>query len=542
MKQPELVNATKVQLDELLALAKASFPPPQYELLKGVLSTFAYVMPTLQNTRASIKRLRQMLFGARTESKRNLPGQGAGTFVVPPQAEGANPDKSTAEGNHKAKPTLPAGHGRNGADKYCDSPVFEIDLTDLKPRDICPECSTGKLYDSPPGIIVKVVGQPPLTATIYKLQKLRCNLCDAIFTAPMPAGVCATKYDHSCETTLALIHYGYGFPFYRLECMQNNLNVPLSDSTQWGIISKASPVALAVFGLLTHTAAQADLLHCDDTPGKILSLIDARSRLEAAGETPTANAINTTGIIAILSDGHRVALYFTGHPHAGQNLSDILAQRSSSLEPPIQMSDALPSNFVSEFERIVAKCMAHGRRKFVEVIENFPQACSYVIDVLANVYANDAHCRGQKMLPDQRLLYHQAHSAKPMQELKLWINAQFDQRIVEPNSGLGKCLNYLINHWEGLTLFLRMAGAPLDNNICEQALKLPIRFRNNSLFYKTTNGAKVGDAYMSIIHTCKLCRINPFKYLLALHSHAKDVMALPALWLPWNYHKQLAGA
>jgi hypothetical protein len=101
-------------------------------------------------------------------------------------------------------------------------------------------------------------------------------------------------------------------------------------------------------------------------------------------------------------------------------------------------------------------------------------------------------------------------------------------------------LRYLLKHWNELTLFLRKAGAPLDNNVCERALKRAIRHRKNSMFYKTLDGAKVGDIYMSLIHTCELCGVNPLEYLQALQIHAQQVKANAALWLPWNFHEQLA--
>jgi hypothetical protein len=87
---------------------------------------------------------------------------------------------------------------------------------------------------------------------------------------------------------------------------------------------------------------------------------------------------------------------------------------------------------------------------------------------------------------------------------------------------------------------LREEGAPLDNNICERALKRAILHRKNSMFYRTANGARVGDIYMSLIHTCELCKVNPFEYLQALHTHAQVVMTGAEQWLPWNYREQLA--
>ncbi len=91
------------------------------------------------------------------------------------------------------------------------------------------------------------------------------------------------------------------------------------------------------------------------------------------------------------------------------------------------------------------------------------------------------------------------------------------------------------NHWQKLTLFLRQAGAPLDNNVCERALKKAILHRKNALFYKTLNGARVGDLFMSLIYTCELNEVNPFDYLTRLQEHADEVATNPERWLPWNY-------
>lgn len=544
MKPPEFRGATQEQLDEILALAKTTFPTPQYALLEGILDTFAYVMRSLQNAKTSIKRFRKMLFGASTESARNLI-KGASSTGGPASAEGTPPTQSTSEAqsDHPAKPTSPpprVGHGRHGADQYSHSPIIKIDVSDLKSGDRCPECKDGRVYDSPPKTLVRVVGQPPLTATVYKLQHLRCRLCDATMTARLPDGVSPSKYDASCPSMLAVLRYGSGVPFYRLEGLQGSLNVPLPDSTQWQIVLNAVPAPGAVFDELTRQAAQGDVLHSDDTPAKILSLIVARNKCEAAGQVPAVKAINTSGIIALLPHGVKVALFFTGHPHAGKNLSNVLAQRAAELTPPIQMSDALACNFVAAFATIIAKCLTHGRRKFVDVMEHFPQACAHVINILGQVYAHDAYAHDQAMSAGERLLHHQAHSAEPMQELKRWMQAQFEQRSVEPNSGLGQAIAYMLKHWEGLTLFLHKEGAPLDNNICERALKRAILHRKNSMFYWTANGARVGDVYMSLIHTCELCKVNPFEYLQALHTHAQDVMTRAAQWLPWNYREQLA--
>ena len=126
-----------------------------------------------------------------------------------------------------------------------------------------------------------------------------------------------------------------------------------------------------------------------------------------------------------------------------------------------------------------------------------------------------------------------------MTKLHTWLEAQFAERKTEPNSGLGKAIKYLLNHWRPLTLFLRVAGAPLDNNIVERALKRAVLHRKNALFYRTLHGAQVGDLFMSLIHTCQLCGTNSFDYLTEMQRHARELAANPADWMPWNYRQTL---
>ena len=121
------------------------------------------------------------------------------------------------------------------------------------------------------------------------------------------------------------------------------------------------------------------------------------------------------------------------------------------------------------------------------------------------------------------------------------MRVQLDDQHVEPNSTLGEAIQYMVRHWEPLTLFLRVAGAPLDNNVCERVLKKAILHRKNSLFYRTLGGARIGDIFMSVIHTAELAGVNVFEYLVALLRHEKEVAEKPQAWMPWNYQEALAG-
>jgi len=182
---------------------------------------------------------------------------------------------------------------------------------------------------------------------------------------------------------------------------------------------------------------------------------------------------------------------------------------------------------------------AHARRRFVQVTPNFPQECRFVLETLGEVYRYDAEAKERGLLPEARLRFHQEHSEPVMKQLHAWFLAQFEEKRVEPNSGLGEAITYCLKHWERLTLFLRQAGAPLDSNIVERALKKCILHRKNSLFYKTENGAEVGDLYMSLIHACELNNANPFDYLTELQKHADELAQNPAAWMPWNYRQTL---
>jgi hypothetical protein len=176
----------------------------------------------------------------------------------------------------------------------------------------------------------------------------------------------------------------------------------------------------------------------------------------------------------------------------------------------------------------------------VKVTANFPEPCRFVLETFREIYGYDAVTRQQGMSAEQRLVFHQEHSKPVMEKLHAWLQTQFDQRLVEPNSGLGQAISYLLNHWQKLTLFLEKPGVPLDNNIVERALKKAILHRKNSLFYKTRKGAQMGDLFMSLIHTCELNDVNAFDYLTELLRHVEELKQNPSEWMPWNYRETLA--
>ena len=452
------------------------------------------------------------------------------TSAVLGKLEGAEAGAETQTESNAS--LLAHGHGRNGAGAFINSRKIAIAHAKLKHGDRCPECGRGNVYgQKEPKVMVRIVGQAPLAATVYSLERLRCGACGQVFTAQEPEGVGPEKYDETAAAMIAQLKYGSGTPFYRLEQLEGQMGIPLPAATQWEVVEEAAEIIKPARDELIRQAAQGELVHNDDTSMRVLGLVRESSD-ERTG-------VFTSGIVSSLQ-GRKIALYFTGPKHAGENLAEVLKQRAKQASPIIQMCDALSRNvpkLPAGVEILLANCLAHGRRQFIEVAKDFPDECRYVLEMLGQVYSHDAQARERSLTPDQRLQFHQAHSGPVIEQLHHWLEAQFAERKTEPNSGLGKAIKYLLRHWQALTLFLRKAGAPLDNNLVERALKRAVLHRKNALFYRTLNGAEVGDLFMSLIHTCQLCGANSFDYLIELQRHAKELATSPAGWMPWNYQE-----
>ena len=537
----ERVDISISKLEAIIEHAKGALSEQEYQNLQSVVKTLLFVTEELEKKRVSVKRLKQLLFGATTEKLKNVLDEVLGQD----DQEKDKQDSPTDPSDQDKPKSKPKGHGRNGTDAYTDAEKVNISHETLKPGDRCPDCDKGTVYETTqPGRLVRVTGQAPVNATVYELQKLRCNLCGKIFTAKPPEDMGKDKYDAESASIIALLKYGSGMPFNRLQRLQGSLGIPLPASTQWDILTDCLPAFVPIHERLIYTAAQGKVIHNDDTTMKVLEL-SALTEPEQADfdeQKPSQRqGVFTSGIVSV-GEGHQVALFFTGHQHAGENLADVLQKRAGELAPPIQMCDALSRNMSEDFKAIVANCLAHGRRRFTDVIENFPSQCRYVLEQLAEVYKNDELTRQRNLSDPDRLIYHQSHSQALMDELKQWMTEQLDEKQVEPNSSLGEAISYMLKHWEKLTLFLSEPGAPLDNNICERALKKVILHRKNAYFYKTQNGAYVGDLFMSLIHTCELNDANPFDYLTQLQKQTEAATLCPANWMPWNYCQTLAHA
>ena len=545
MGQKAKIERLEVTMDELEAIVERAAAGPlgdaDRETLRAAFHTLFALADELESKGASIRRLRKLLFGSGSEKLDAVLRE-----IAPLEAPaGAGPDGSSDRPDeHAARAEPPKrkapGHGRNGASAYRGATKVKIPHASLSPGKPCPSCQKGKVYGSvPPRLIVRIRGQAPLAATVYALKRLRCNLCGEVFTARPPPEVGAAKYDATAAAMIALLKYGSGLPFHRLEGLQKGLGIPLPSATQWEIVRESAEKLKPVYRELLRQAAQGEVVHNDDTPMKILERMGKRwAKAVARGAVKASDhkAVSTSGIVSRVA-GHDVALFFTGPETAGRNLEKVLAERKAELEAPIQMSDALSHNAADGADTIVAYCLAHGRRRFVDVAKSFPAECRHVLEVLRDVYQCDAEAREKGLSPAERLALHQEKSAPKMEELETWMQEKLEKREIEPNSGLGEAIAYLQKHWAPLTLFLRAPGTPLDNNVCERALKKVILHRKNAMFYRSDEGARVGDLYLSLIYTAQLCDANPFEYLVSLQRNAEAAAASPGDWMPWSYRQ-----
>jgi hypothetical protein len=422
--------------------------------------------------------------------------------------------------------------GRNSASSYSGAEVTEVKHEALKSGDKCPACEVGKVYNQEPSMLVRIDGAMPIIAKIYELEKLRCNMCGKIFQASSPQGIGEEKYNEKAKAVIAMLRYGAGLPMYRLENMQKLFGIPLSDATQWDIIEQLADDTQHAYRALFSAAAEAILFKTDDTGVTIMSLMK-----ENKTGNPEKKGMRTSCIVAELSGGRKICLYVSGRSQSGENLEKVLKNRKQNEAVPIHMSDALPGNVPKLHTVISAFCLAHGRRKFFELKDTFPEECNFVIAQIGKVYGNERDTAA--MTPEERLKYHQEHSLPVMTELEKWFYRKLKNKEIEPNSVLGRAVNYMQKHWNNLTTFLREPGVPLDNNECERAIKKAILHRKNSLLYKNEHGAALGDIFMTLIETCAMNGQNPIDYLVEIQKNAENIKANPENWLPWNYQSTL---
>lgn len=553
--EPEQIHLTPEEAQALQArIEGSSLEPRDIKIMVGLISFSLWLQKKLELMQLSLDRLRR-LFGlkSKTEKKTSKKGEDShgsndkasddlSDSSTTEEAIQGTPDSTPADSSKKKSAVFDpqANHGRLSANDYTGCPLVVINHSELKAGDACPAClaakQSGKLKAIAPRVLVLLESKPLIHGTRYQYDCLRCGLCDQVYTASLPDDIKeAPKYDASCSAMLAIARYHLGVPMKRIERLQRYCGVPLPDATQWDQLQALYQCIEPVYRELERCAAQGQLIQYDDTPNRILSQIKAYEQ----GSTPRKGVYTT--VLVSHHESHRICLFYTGVCYGGENFNHLLKQRTETTSL-ITMTDAHKHNMPDEIAEwlyarwIIAFCLVHGRRHFVEIEKSFPAETAFVIDQIALVYQHDRQCQG--MTAEARLAYHQQHSGPVMAQLHSWLTNQWHYQQLEETSGLGKAVRYMLKHWTALTRFLTVPGIPLDNNLVERIVKVAIRHRKNSLFYKTTRGAQVGDGLMSLIETAIQNKINPLLYLVTLQQEREAVIASPRDWLPWCYQPQ----
>lgn len=496
---------------------KAVLSPEQFQRVRTVFEGSAELLGIVEAKKLSMSRLCARVFGPKTEKGHRVCGGS------PPE----NPQ------DRKRRP----GHGRVSHRRYTGARRIRVPHPELKAGQACPDCRRGKLRpQKEPATTVTLRAQPPVGALIHEMERLRCDGCGKVFTAPIPAEAAAEKFDPAVGVMVGLLRYGSGVPFHRLERLQRSVGVPLPASVQWEQALRVARCLEPVVEHLLQLGAQAAVFYNDDTGMRIAGV---RKEIQAE-DNPRRTGIFTTGIVCEGlqgEEGMSIRILRTGRHHAGENLSRVLDRRQKDRPPPLQMCDALERNEPREHPTELCHCTVHARRQFVDIRTHFPEECRKVVESMGQVYRVDAECRKEKLGPEERLRRHQAQSGPVMESLRQELQEAVDQKKIEPNSGLGAAVAYVLDRWSTLTMFLKVPGAPLDNNQTERLLKNAILHRKNSLHYKTQRGADVGDTFMTVIETCRANGVNPFDYMLAVVRNSDAIRADPGRWMPRNYRQ-----
>ena len=414
-----------------------------------------------------------------------------------------------------------------GAAKFVDPPGGELEAGTT-----C-RCG-GLLREEDPTFALSFSGICPIQPESHKCRHLRCNKCQKRYSTKPAKKAARNRHQPSAISAVALWKYGCGFPFNRMSTMLGYYGVSLAPTTLFQMSLKGAQAVAPVFIEVLKRGAQAKKVGSDDTKVVILE----GDRPNEFGER---TGTRTTGLQCETDDGKKLAIFMTGVKHAGENLTDLLALRIEGLAEPLHMCDGLSHNApkAGSPSVITANCLVHARRYFFNLLDQFPEHCQYVLEMFGHVYAIDSHAKTNEMTEAQRLALHQLESKPLLEELRSRMEDDLKEKRVEDNSGLGKAYRYMLTRWEKLTVFLRVEGAPLDNNCIERQLKKAILNRKNAYFYRSDRGALVGDIFMSLIYTCELNGVNPFDYLNLAQEYAAELAACPSDWLPWTYQETM---
>jgi hypothetical protein len=395
-------------------------------------------------------------------------------------------------------------------------------------------------------VILRIVGQPLFRAEVHHYEQARCRNCGNMVRAEGPScvrdglGTDYIRYDWSACAMLMFMHYFGSAPFKRFESIHEGWGVPMPDANQWEVVNNGDDLLMPLYKAIEqHAIQKATNFRIDDTGSMVITLkrqIEAEiAALRSMGESTkdVRTGINATGVYWETPDGP-VVLFYTGRHHAGEIVDQVLRHRLLSSPKLVKCTDGASKNFDhAHADKLVeSTCNAHALLKFRDIKDKYPAEYAEAGKIYSQVFDNDDKAKAHGLNPIDRMLYHRQHSMPLMVQLKKMCEEKIASKRVEPSSPLWEPLTFIVNQWDRLTRFCEVPGVPLDTNLVEQALIMPVRYLAGSFNYHTVDGAVVGDHAMSLIATARANGVEPVAYLTeCLRSH-EDLAKRPDHYLP----------
>jgi transposase len=319
MKRPEEVHLRREEGEALLARLEANtLRAEDRRVLGKVLTFYFWLLFALREAKLSLKRLKALVFGQKPKPPKPPSADG------PPRGGsaggGASPTSASLRGQSAASASPPEqkppppGHGRQGAEVYRAAQRGACRHEELALGERCPACGRGRLYRLPPGVEMRLDGNALVSAVRYEVEKLRCSACGQIFPASLPAAAGREKYTARARAVLARARYYLGLPWYRLEGFQALVGVPVPAATQWDQGELVGDCTHPVFKYLEKLAAQGEVIFQDDTPQRVLALIEenhkaaAQAQAQGKAKTTEGTGMQTTALIVQVGE-RRICLY-----------------------------------------------------------------------------------------------------------------------------------------------------------------------------------------------------------------------------------------
>jgi transposase len=418
-------------------------------LLLETLDFVKVLMEKLKSGKINTKQLKQLLLNLDPETLKKL----TRNSLEPQNESGDNDTCGNGDGSeanskvtditaHKKKRASRAGKGRYGFDDYPDSTINNIEIEDKAAGDRCTSCHHGKLYNSEARKLLQFTGNAPITISRHQKAVLRCNTCGLEFMSHKQIN----KWDDMARSSIVLQRI-YGMPHYRLSKLQSLYNTPIAESTLWlQCLGLWEECGSHIYKQLMRVALDSKLFYCDDTGAKILEVIQANKLLP---KNEKGRSCHTTNICTTTAKGDNIILYITDNRYYGENFANIMTNRSNRDHYIKLMTDASSSNTAGLDEQelgkvIVSNCLTHGQRKFANIEDYYPQECGYFLNEIRLIYKTDNECRNYDTR--KRLKCHKQHSSEHIGNIYRKIDYLYRQKLVEPNSVLGKAMNYWLNN------------------------------------------------------------------------------------------------